>query len=47
MKKRVAAILAAALMLTLGLTGCKTGLDKEPDEWKLTDFACSLVVRGS
>lgn len=38
MKKRLTAMLAAALMLALGLTGCKTGLDKEPDDWKLTDF---------
>lgn len=38
MKKGLAAMLVAALMLTLGLTGCKTGLDQEPDAWKLTDF---------
>lgn len=39
MKSRIAAVLAAALTLTLSLTGCKTGLDKEPDQWKLKDFS--------
>lgn len=38
MKRRLAAGLAAAVLLTMSLTGCKTGLDKQPDEWKLTDF---------
>lgn len=38
MKRRLAAALAAAMLLTMGLAGCKTGLDKEPDEWKLPDF---------
>lgn len=38
MKRRLAAALAAAMLLTLSLAGCKTGLDKQPDEWKLPDF---------
>lgn len=39
MKRRLAAVLAAVFALTLGLTGCKAGLEeKEPDDWKLTDF---------
>lgn len=38
MKRRLAAALAAAMLLTMGLAGCKTGLDKAPDEWKLPDF---------
>ena len=38
MKRRLATMLAAAMVLTMGLTGCKTGLEREPDEWKLPDF---------
>ncbi len=38
MKRRLAAVLAGALALTMSLTGCKSGLEKEPDEWKLPDF---------
>ena len=37
MKRRLAAALAAAMLL-LSLASCKTGLDKQPDEWKLPDF---------
>lgn len=38
MKRRLAAALAAAMLLTMGLAGCKTGLDKQLDEWELPYF---------
>lgn len=38
MKRGWAALLAGAMVLMLGLSGCKTGLEKEPDQWKLAYF---------